>query len=511
MPSMVGRRTWQLSLANKCRLLFGLAVLLILAAALAVPWIRLNDLYKEINRLLAARIAEQALAALEANPGIWETGRPGVEVLNLETIEGAARAHNDPFINQAIKQMRGPARRESAFRIERDRDGLSRCRYLLALRDVGEERKTGRLLGIISVTTPLQEPTILFWNRAVVLAAGVLAGVLAMMVFYLITQRFILSPVRALRTVAEQVGDGDMSVRASIATRDEFEELSDAFNQMLANINKSHEELQKINRSLDTRLGELAETNVALYEANRLKNAFLANVTHELRTPMTSIIGFAELLRDAGEDKDGRIRRYAGNILTSGRMLLDLINDLLDLAKIEAGKIDLHRTQCPLKDTCEALLDFIRPLADKKGIELSLTAEGEWPTMHSDAGKIKQILYNLLSNAIKFTPVGGRAGIAVRQLDGDHVEVRVSDTGPGIPPEQRDSIFEQFTQIDGSVTREHGGTGLGLAISRGLTRALGGTLTLAELVQGQPQGAVFIVVLPLTCPESAAAPPLRLN
>jgi len=507
---MSRRRTWQISLANKCRLLFGLAVVLILGAALAVPWIRLDDLFTELNRRRAGQIAERVLAKLETHRAEWHTDEPGVEVLNLETIEGALDSHSDRFVRQAVKQMRGPVRRDHVFRLQRGEDGAWYCRFLLAVREQNEGRRVGRLLGVISVTTPLQELDILYWNRAVVLAAGVLAGVLAVMVFYLITQRLILSPVRKLKAVAEQVIAGDWTVRSSIATRDEFEELSNAFNDMLEHIHQAHQELQKINRSLDVKLGELAETNVALYEANRLKSAFLANVTHELRTPMASIIGFAELLKDAGEDQDGRIRRYAGHILTSGRMLLDLINDLLDLAKIEAGRIDLHRAQFSLKDTCEALIDFVRPLADKKGIELTLGVEGEWPVMNSDAGKIKQILYNLVSNGIKFTPAGGRASIQVRSPDAERVEIRVADTGPGVPPDKRELIFEQFTQIDDSVTREHGGTGLGLAISRELARALGGSLTLDTSGQQPGTGALFVVVLPRTCPESAKAALVRL-
>jgi signal transduction histidine kinase len=228
---------------------------------------------------------------------------------------------------------------------------------------------------------------------------------------------------------------------------------------------------------------------------------------------MTSIIGFAELLRDAGEDADGRIRRYAGNILTSGRMLLELINDLLDLAKIEAGRTDLHRTEFHLKDVCDGLADFFQPVADKKHITLSVVNDGEWPVMKSDAGKIKQILYNLLSNAIKFTPDGGRVELSVRTNDSDRVELRVCDTGPGIPENQRESIFEPFRQLDGSVTREHGGTGLGLTISRELARALGGSLRLAErnVANAPSPGAEFVVELPLDSPSAVLSSPVRLN
>lgn len=547
---MPRRRRLQISLANKCRALFGLAVLLILTAALAVPWIRLDDLYQELNRQDLELVADRAAAqrAASPDPKNWKPNEPGVEFIDLGNLtEAGVRLYRDNFLRRSVEQMRGPARWDDAFAVENPNDSEPICRFVRAVRDVKPDRGTGRLVGVITVTAPLKNFEIQIWNRAVILAAGALAGVLALLVFYFITQGLILSPVRQLRRTAEQVKEGDLSVRASINTHDEFEDLSDAFNDMLENINRSHDELQKINRSLDVKLGELAETNVALYEANRLKSTFLANVSHELRTPMTSIIGFAELLRDAGEDQDGRIRRYASNILTSGRMLLELINDLLDLAKIEAGRTDVHRTEFHLQDVCDGLVDFFQPLADKKRITLSVINEGEWPVMKSDAGKIKQILYNLLSNAIKFTPEEGRVELSVRPDEDSRIEMRVRDTGPGIPDDQRDSIFEPFRQLDGSVTREHGGTGLGLTISRELARTLGGSLRLAERTspvstpsslapdsrppapdtaplsdatdfhgasQADPPfatGAEFVVDLPLTSPDAVLNTPVRLN
>src|SRR5213078_4576474 len=179
----------------------------------------------------------------------------------------------------------------------------------------------------------------LLLNRIFLLTAGLLAGTLAILVFFLITTKLILQPVRVLRETAEKVSKGDLNVRSHIFTGDEFQHLSETFNVMLANLKESEDQLRAINKSLDLKLGQLAESNVALYESNRLKSEFLANVSHELRTPLNSILGFAELLRDTVGDKDradGRATRYLQNILMSGRNLLELINDLLDLAKIEA-------------------------------------------------------------------------------------------------------------------------------------------------------------------------------
>ena len=203
---------------------------------------------------------------------------------------------------------------------------------------------TPRLLGIVSVDIVSQvDDDQLFLNRVFILIAGLIAGTLATAVFYLITTRLILQPVRVLQETAEKVSQGDLNIRSDINTGDEFQQLSETFNTMLANLKASPDQLRTINKSLDLKLGQLAESNVALYESNRLKSEFLANVSHELRTPLNSILGFAELLKDTlAAGPDSKPARYVQNIATSGRNLLDLINDLLDLAKIEAGKMEVR-------------------------------------------------------------------------------------------------------------------------------------------------------------------------
>jgi signal transduction histidine kinase len=270
---------------------------------------------------------------------------------------------------------------------------------------------------------------------------------------------------------------------------------------MLTHLQSTENDLRRINKSLDTRLEQLAERNVELFEANKMKSQFLSNVSHELRTPLASIIGFAELLRESASDEGGRQFRYAENIMSSGRMLLGLINDLLDLAKIEAGKLELHVTTVHLRDMLDNLIDFVRPLANKKSLQLSAELPEKVPEIESDAGRIQQILYNLLSNAIKFTPEGGRVEMTLESLEEDRVSIHVRDTGIGIPPEKIEAVFETFRQLDGSVTREYGGTGLGLAISRDLARLLGGTLTVAS---DQGKGSTFTVVLPVAPPEQTS-------
>lgn len=602
---MFGRHLFHLSLAAKCRLLFGFAVALIIASALFVPWRSLENFVHDRNARRARTFALLARAQLDPASKDWvqqqvrlnqwwndnwsvlrlpegspprlirlpqsESPRVTQEELlaQVETTQRllrpplaiaerwlrssspvqtgealwasvseelrtriAAKSRSlgrhaarliageqlllDEFQLKTVRMFQGQAPEANpggeiahdAWRTEKARGKPTTYRYILAVR--GSATGSGQLplLGIIDVKLEATDTNeVLLWTRVMIVLAGLCAGLLAILVFYLIVQKFILAPVRELTVLAEEIADGDFRARADIATGDEFQELANAFNDMLGRLERARVELETINKSLDTRLGELAQRNVALFEANRLKSEFLANVSHELRTPLTSIIGFADLLRDItqsdGPVDKARGTRFAHNILTSGRNLLDLINDLLDLAKIEAGRVELHRTRFSLLDICEALDDFMRPLADKKQLTLTVDLSPDLPVMHSDAGKLRQILYNLLSNAVKYTPEGGQVRLTAVLLPNGSVQLSVADTGPGIAPEDQGKIFEKFRQLDASVTREHSGTGLGLAISRELTNLLGGTIR----IESEPgKGATFVVELPLESPETGHRP-----
>jgi signal transduction histidine kinase len=336
----------------------------------------------------------------------------------------------------------------------------------------------------------------LLLNRFFILGAGLLAGTLAIAIFYLITTRLILQPVRVLQETAEKVSRGDLNIRSDISTGDEFQQLSETFNTMLVNLKQSSDQLRSINKSLDLKLGQLAESNLALYESNRLKSEFLANVSHELRTPLNSILGFADLLKDtlaAGPDATKPLR-YVTNILQSSRNLLDLINDLLDLAKIEAGRMEIRSEPLSLPDVFEGLTNILRPLAESKNLTIAASAEADMPIMHSDPAKLQQVLYNFLANAIKFSPPGAKIDLAAARDEFDRVRISVTDQGPGIEPANQQIIFEKFRQVDASHTRTHSGTGLGLAISKELTSLLGGSIG----VRSTPgEGATFWITLPL--------------
>ena len=530
-------RSSGLSLANKCQLLFGLAVVLILTAALSVPWIRMQEMVDEGQFEVASQLADGWLANLfdladssldapDVAPAAHAAARlPGLSIrfvsmrdIETEVVTGdaflagaAAAASTADEYRRVVRQPGEPV--------------LYRFARVLRLDDIAQIRSSGRTDDPLR-TLPPQSPDEpnppvgllvidrdahsavreVFINRAYILGSGVLAGVLAVGVFYVITTRIILSPVRVLRETAERVSMGELNIRSDIRTGDEFEELSETFNLMLANLKSSQDQLRQINKSLDLKLNELAASNVFLEQSNQLKSEFLANVSHELRTPLGSILGFAEVIQElddeSGEDTEASRRekrlRYLHNIITSGRSLLELINDLLDLAKIEAGRLEISVEQTSVADVCQGLMTLVRPQAEKKHIELLVQVSAVLPPIETDPGRFQQIIFNFLSNAVKFTPDGGRITLSAERSRspeaGEQLRVSVSDTGPGISAEDQRIIFEKFRQVDASHTRQHAGTGLGLAICRELAGLLGGSVSVASELGA---GSIFTLTLPL--------------
>ncbi len=361
------------------------------------------------------------------------------------------------------------------------------------------ETKAGDLAGAVVVNLPMEQTyKAINSNRAILITAAMVTAILAMVSSYMIVRYVIVKPVKHLRDVSDAIAAGRLTIRSQIQTGDEFEELSHAFNRMLHNLVAMQQELRDVNNDLDRKVNELAQANMALFEMNRLKSDFLATMSHELRTPLNSIIGFSEVL--SGSDQlNERHRRYATNIQSSGRMLLAMINDILDLAKIESGKMEVRSEDFSIRDVCEGLTNLCRPVAERKNITLDCRLDEAIPLLRQDPGKLRQILYNLLSNAIKFTPEGGRVTLHAR-AEGRFVVIEVQDTGIGIAAEDRDTIFEKFRQAkapgqgENVLTREHQGTGLGLSIVRELTKLLGGEVHL----DSQPgQGSTFTVRIPM--------------
>jgi len=322
----------------------------------------------------------------------------------------------------------------------------------------------------------------------------------------------IVKPLQHLRDVSDEVRRGNVDARAEIHTADEFEELGVAFNRMLRGLIDTQEELKKANTSLDEKVDELAQANLHLYETNRLKGDFLATMSHELRTPLNSILGFSDVLQ-AIPSLDAKQQRYVANIRSSGRMLLEMINDILDLAKIEAGKMEVRPTGFRLESAVSSQCDMIRPLAEKRRIDLRFDVGPGLDEVEQDQGKVQQILANLLSNAVKFTPEGGRVDVTARVVEpagdgpAEEFALEVVDTGVGIAEADQQTIFEKFRQgsvfqRDDAMTREFSGTGLGLSIVRELCRLLGGDVHLESQLG---RGSRFTVTLPLQLDRGEAA------
>ncbi|WP_315851948.1 sensor histidine kinase [Tautonia rosea] len=388
-----------------------------------------------------------------------------------------------------------------------DEPGLSyAAQYhdMIRLDETGKYARTqpGDLAGVVLVKLPMEQTNkAINRNRAILIATALVTAILAMFASWTIVRYIIVRPVKHLREVSDAIAAGRLNIRSRIQTGDEFEELSHAFNRMLHNLVAMQQELRDVNGDLDRKVDELAQANMALYEMNRIKSDFLATMSHELRTPLNSIIGFSEVL-SGNEQLSEKQRRYASNIQNSGRMLLAMINDILDLAKIESGKMEVRSDDFSVREVCETLAVQMRPMAERKSIELECRLDEAIPLVRQDQGKLRQIVYNLLSNAIKFTPEGGRVILSAK-AEGRSIVVAVADNGVGIAAEDREVIFEKFRQagIPGQsadvLIREHQGTGLGLSIVRELARMLGGDVTL----DSEPgRGSTFTVIIPQQLP-----------
>ena len=326
-----------------------------------------------------------------------------------------------------------------------------------------------------------------------------------------------------LGKAADEMTGGSLDTRVQVDSYREVNELAYAFNHMadaiqereeelqqsMEELDLAHEELQSANEELQhhyeelelsqeellTSNEELSQANDRVMEADRLKSEFLANMSHELRTPLNSVIALSGILLarmdgDLTEEQEKQVKI----IKKSGKNLLELINDILDLSKIESGKMEISLEEFYIEDVVNDDRAMVTPLASEKEINISFIKNEEIPLIRSDRNKIKQILLNLLSNAVKFTPTGGSITIDATGRDG-RVELRVTDTGIGIAKENLDKIFDEFRQVDGSSTREYGGTGLGLAITRRLVKLLGGEIRVESEIG---KGSTFTIDIPVT-------------
>jgi two-component system sensor histidine kinase BarA len=255
-------------------------------------------------------------------------------------------------------------------------------------------------------------------------------------------------------------------------------------------------------RELADKNQQLEESFAKLKELDRLKSNFLATMSHELRTPLTSVIGYSEMMLEGlGGPLTAEQREYLGIIMEKGENLLQLITSILDISKIEAGRVRLVLTEVDPTQIMRDAVATVLPLARKKGLKVGCDS-GPLPRFQGDRDKVRQCLVNLCSNAVKFTPAGGTVTVSGEALPGRRLALRVADNGIGIPEEHLARVFDVFYQVDGSSTREYGGAGLGLAIVRSYVEAHGGEVTVASIPGG---GSTFSLLLPIEPPPAAAA------
>jgi two-component system sensor histidine kinase BarA len=372
--------------------------------------------------------------------------------------------------------------------------------YACHVRDEPKVAQKGDLIGVAVVRIAAKEFTDrVDRNRAILISAALICTLLLMTGSWLIVRYVIVKPVKHLKDVSDAIAAGNLNIRSEILTGDEFEDLSHAYNRMLRSLMTKEDELRHVNADLNKTVDELAQANLALHTANQLKGDFLATMSHELRTPLQSIIGFSELLT-AGTGLSEKQRKWLQNVHGSGKHLLNLLNDVLELAKIEAGKMQVRVEEFDFRDLCEGVLNLFRQQAESKKLALESDIESEAATLRQDPQKLRQILLNLLSNAIKFTPEGGRIQLSA-QRQGTELVIEVADTGIGISPEDQETVFEKFRQSSQVLTREQGGSGLGLSICKELVKLLGGDITLKSTLG---QGTTFTVRLPLRLDEATA-------
>jgi signal transduction histidine kinase len=307
-------------------------------------------------------------------------------------------------------------------------------------------------------------------SRALFIGVSAGALVLALLLGFVLSWSLI-GPIQNIDNRLAGIASGDFSGHVEVENRDELGALG-------ANVNRMNEELRRLYLELEA--------------ASRHKSEFLANMSHELRTPLNAIIGFSQVLRDEMVGSvNPKQAEYLDDIISSGNHLLSLINDVLDLSKVEAGQVELDVHPFSLREALERGVVMVRERATEDGVRVAFEADPEIDVVDGDERRIKQVIFNLLSNAVKFTPAGGEVDVSAMRVNGE-VRVSVADTGPGVDPEDHERIFEEFRQTESGL-EQHEGTGLGLALSKRFVELHGGRIWIESELG---RGSTFVFTLP---------------
>ena len=491
-------------------ILIGVVTILLLLFAATAIVINLSESEKDLQNRLANTFS---LARISLSTSLWnldlDVVNDFVEALFLD--ESIVYAHillNVDYIQPRIR---------TEFEGKTYEDFRQAPQFIAAAQDIFFEDKNVGTLQIVMSRRSLQQQ---FWRNIVgifALTSIVIAAIFLTSI--LVTRRYISRPLMQLQHAAARIANGDLDTPIDARGQDEIATMAralrlmrDSLRQFVGALQSSNAKLGDYNRTLESRVeartAELAEAMQAAETARRAaeaashaKSTFLANMSHELRTPLNAIIGYGEMLAEEVEER-GHHEYIADleRIQTAGRHLLMLISDILDLSKIEAGRIDLELETFELAPMVQEVVNTIEPLLQKNANTLDVQCAPNLGVMRADSVKVRQSLLNLLSNACKFTEKGAIQLRVARDvsLEPEWLTFEVKDTGIGMSADQLDSVFEPFTQADPSTTRKYGGSGLGLAISQHFCNMMGGYIT-AESALGV--GSTFCIRLPARAPE----------
>ncbi len=424
-------------------------------------------------------IATSALQNLRNNPGVDR-----IQVFSNQGVEAFAPSGSPgpPPDSEVFDVLNGGGRTQ----FYEERNGQQ---YLVEVRPLPNQPacqachgNSSPLRGVVLVSTSMGDVQSAISNDILRMAVLFVTGLgTLLLVLWFSLRTTVLKPMRQVVRVIHNIADGDLNERVRVKSHDEVGDMADSFNRMAESLKKSQNDLRQV--------------NLNLLEANRLKSEFLSVMSHELRTPLNAIIGFSEVMMDQGDGAlTERQEKYLTNIETSGRHLLQLVNDILDLSAVGSDSAELDKDDVSIPQVLEDVRKLGHPFAARRRIWLEVKPTDSLPLIQADPAKLKRILYNLVSNAIKFTPEGGRVTMAAYTRAGK-IDITVTDTGIGISPEDQQKIFAEFQQVESNHSRRYEGTGVGLALTKKLVEMHGGTISVESELG---RGSTFTISLPLT-------------